>query len=245
MVKVDFGFAAAGAAAARIERQGGEEGTGHRIRPVPSKLARHIGWRGVSEVELTEGVRPVRRVPGGRGGQVRLRHPRRGDARPERIPAGLLDHVHPGSPRAGRGLHGRHVRPPDRARRRLPGHARPGRHEPRDRGGRRVPRPLAARRADRPGGPAADAQGVPPAHRRRLDVQADHQVEHPPERGRRDPRGRAQGVQGRPGAQARPDAHRAARGRDGGAGRRGAAARAQHARAGRSRAPASCWPPRS
>ena len=38
------------------------------------------------------------------------------------------------------------------------------------------------------------------------------------------PRGRAQGVQGRAGPEARPDAHRAARGRDGGDGRRRAAA---------------------
>ena len=40
----------------------------------------------------------------------------------------------------------------------------------------------------------------------------------------RDPGGRAQGVQGRPGAEARADAHRAARGRDGRHGRRRAAA---------------------
>ena len=40
------------------------------------------------------------------------------------------------------------------------------------------------------------------------------------------PRGRAQGVQGRAGPEARPDPHRAARGRDGGDGRRRAAARA-------------------
>src|SRR4029078_1979872 len=41
----------------------------------------------------------------------------------------------------------------------------------------RLPRPLAARRADRPGRPRAPAQGVPPAHRRRVDVQAGGQVE--------------------------------------------------------------------
>ena len=98
---------------------------------------------------------------------------------------------------------------------RLPGHARPGRDEPDHRRRRRLPGPLAAGRADRPGGPRAHAQGVPPAHRHRLDVQAGDEVEHAPERGGRDPRGRAQGVQGRPGAQAGPDPHRAARGRDG------------------------------
>ena len=62
----------------------------------------------------------------------------------------------------------------------------------------------------------------------------------------RDPGGRAQGVQGRPGAQAGPDAHRAARGRDGRAGstpsRCPSARRTPPAGA---RAPATCWPPPS
>ena len=62
---------------------------------------------------------------------------------------------------------------------------------------------------------------------------------------RRDPGGRAQGVQGRPGAEAGPDPHRAARGRDGRPGRRRAAARAARAPAGWSRAPATCGAPPS
>ena len=76
----------------------------------------------------------------------------------------------------------------------------------------------------------------PPVHRRRLDVQADHEVERAAAVAGRDPGGGAQGVQGRPGAEAGADAHRAARGRDGGAGRRRAAARSAGSAAGPSRA---------
>ena len=105
---------------------------------------------------------------------------------------------------------------------------------------RRAARPLAAGRADRPGGPRADAQGVPPAHRRRLDVQADHEVERAAELGARHPRGGPQGVQGRAGAEAGADAHRAARGRHGELGRRRAAARAGRGSGGPSPPRASC-----
>src|SRR4051812_15088065 len=54
-----------------------------------SKLAGHPGRGGVAEVELAQGVGPVRGVPGSGGRQVRLRHSGRGDFGPERIPAGL------------------------------------------------------------------------------------------------------------------------------------------------------------
>ena len=56
----------------------------------------------------------------------------------------------------------------------------------------------------------------------------------------RDPRGRAQGVQGRPGAEAGADAHRAARGRDGRARSTPSRCRRGRACAGPSRAAASC-----
>ena len=102
-----------------------------------------------------------------------------------------------------------------RTRGRLPGHARAGRDQPRHRRRRRAARPLAAGRAHGPGRPRADAQGVAPVHRRRRHAAAGDEVEHAAELGPRDPRGRAQGVQGRPGAEARADPHRAARGRDG------------------------------
>ena len=163
-------------------------------------------------------------MPGGRGGQVRVRDPRRGDARPQPVAGELLGLLHPCSTRAGRGLHGRHVRAPHRTRRRLPRHARPGRHEPRHGHRRRLPGPRAARRAHRPGRPRADAQGVPSVHRPRRAVPAHHQVE----RARREPgdhpRGRAQGLQGGRVREARRHAPRAARGRHGRAGRRRAAA---------------------
>ena len=53
----------------------------------------------------------------------------------------------------------------------------PGRDEPRHRRGRRVPRPRAARRPHRPGRPRAHAQGVAPAHRRRLHAAPRDEVE--------------------------------------------------------------------
>ena len=66
------------------------------------------------------------------------------------------------------------------------------------------------------------------------------EVERAPELVARDPRGGAQGVQGRAGAEAGADAHRAARGRDGRDGRRRSRCRRGCACAGRSRAAASC-----
>ncbi len=178
-------------------------------------------------------------MPRGRGRPLRLRHSGRGDARSQRGARRLGYRVRPGAARAGRCVHGRHVRAADALGRRLPRHARAGRHEPRDRRRRRVPGPLADGRAHRPGRPRADAQGVASVHRRRLDAAADHQVQHAAELLSCDPGGRAQGVQGRRGAEAGPDPHRAARGRDGRAGRRGAAphpARSPPARAERRRA---------
>ena len=80
----------------------------------------------------------LRALPRGRGRSPCLRHPGRGDARSQPFARAFVDRVHPGSPRAGRRLHGRRLRPADRARRRLPRHARPGRAEPRHRGRRRV-----------------------------------------------------------------------------------------------------------
>ena len=163
-----------------------------------------------------QGIRRLRRVPRGRGRQARLRHPGRGDAGPQRVAGALLDRVRPGAPRAGRRLHGGRLRPPDRSRRRLPRNARPGRAEPGHRGRGRLPRPRAAGRAHRPGRPRAHAQGVAPVHRPGAGDAADHEVERAAGRRGDHPRGRPQGVQGRRGGEARRDAHRAARGRDGG-----------------------------
>ena len=80
--------------------------------------------------ETADRRRALRRVPRERGRRVRLRHPRRRDARPERGPRPLgADHLRAGAPRAGRGLHGRRLRPPHRQARRVPGHPRPGGHQ--------------------------------------------------------------------------------------------------------------------
>ena len=156
-------------------------------------------------------------MPRERGRPPRVRHSRRGDPRPQRGDGPLPpDPVHPGPPRAGRGIHGRRLRPADRPRRRVPGHARPGRHEPRDRHGRRLPRPRPDGRADRSDRALGDAQGEPPVHRRRADDEAGDEVERPRPRRRDHPRGRAQGVRRRRAREARRDAPRAARRRHGG-----------------------------
>src|SRR4051794_27508308 len=105
-------LAPAGAASNSVARMTEKSRVIGSVRKRPSKLAGHPGRGGVAEVELAQGVGPVRGVPGGGGRQVRLRHPGRGDFGPERIPAGLVRVLRAGAPRAGRGVHGRHVRPP-------------------------------------------------------------------------------------------------------------------------------------
>src|SRR5215213_8559268 len=60
-------------------------------------LARH-DRRGEVSGNGAQGVGPVRGVPGGGGGRVRLRDPGRGDARPQRVARRLLCRLHPGAP---------------------------------------------------------------------------------------------------------------------------------------------------
>ena len=157
--------------------------------------------------------RPPRRLPRGRGLRVRLLGARRGD---DGHPRGARrDHrarpPHHDPPRAGRRVHGRRLRPPDRPRRRRDGDARAGRDEPRHRHRRRLPRPRADGRDHRPGVLRQAPQGGPPGRRHRRDVRAGHEVEHPRRADRGDPRDRPQGVPGRDAREARPDPHRAAR----------------------------------
>ena len=142
-------------------------------------------------------LRPVRRVLGGGGRQVRVRHPGRGNTRPQRITRRLIGVLHPCSPRAGRGLHGRHVRAAHRTRGRVPRNARPGSHQPRHGRRRRLPRSGAARRPDRSRRPRAHAQGIPPVHRPRRGDAPDHEVERARHEPGDHPRGRAQGLQAR------------------------------------------------
>ena len=88
--------------------------------------------------------------------------------------------------------------------------------------GRREPRPGARGGDHGPARPRPPPQGVPPVRRHRGGVPALHEVERPDRDGRGHPRGRAQGVQGRPGGEARRLPPRAAGGRGRGA-RRGRA----------------------
>ena len=180
----------------------------------------------------------LRALPRGRGRSPCLRHPGRGDARSQPLARSFVDRVRPGSPRTGRGVHGRRVRAPHRARGRLPRHARPGRAEPRHRGRRRDAGPRPARRAHGPAGAGVDAQGVPPVRRPRRGHAPDHEVERPRELAGDHPRGRAQGVSRRRVREAGRDAPRAARGRHGpaAAGDRAAAPLAAAARARPARA---------
>ena len=68
-----------------------------RMSPwLTATLARH-DRRGEVSGNGAQGVGPVRGVPGGRGGQVRLRDPGGGDARPQRVARQLLCRLHPGS----------------------------------------------------------------------------------------------------------------------------------------------------
>ena len=99
------------------------------------------------------------------GRQVRVRHSGRGNARPERVAGRSTVSVHPRSPRAGRGVHGRRVRAAHRPGGRLSGDARARSDEPGHSGGRRIPGSRSSRRSDRSVRPRAHAQGIAPVHR--------------------------------------------------------------------------------
>ena len=108
--------------------------------------------------------------------RIHLRHSGRGEHRRDGRAARQPDPLRHDPPRAGRGLHGRRLRPPDRPRRRLPGDARPGRDQPDHRRGRRQHGPRAGGGHRRPGRDDAAAQGKPPDPRPGEHVPADHQV---------------------------------------------------------------------
>ena len=133
------------------------------------------------------------------------------NARPQRVARRLEPQVRPGASRAGRCVHGRHVRGLTSAGVCL-GTLGPGATNLITASRTRS---WTARRWSRyrPGRPRA-AQGVPPVPRHRQYAEADHQVQHAAVPARH-PRGGPQGVQGRAGAEAGADAHRASRGRHG------------------------------
>ena len=142
--------------------------------------------------------RALRRVPRERGRRVRVRHPRRGDARPQR-----------GARRAPRTITFIPVRHEQGAAfmadaygrltgkaRRLPGHARaraPPTWPPASATPTSTRRPLVALTGQVE--LAGHAQGDPPVHRHGRDAAADDQVERARPRPAHDRRGGAQGVQ--------------------------------------------------
>ena len=184
-------------------------------------LPRRVTRAGVdcAEEAADESIRADRPVSRERGGQVRVRGPRRGDPRHRGLHDRLERALHPHPARAGRRVHGRRLRTAHRPRGGLSRHAGPRRHQPGHRGGRRQPRSRAAGGHHRAGGPRPRPQGVAPVRRHRRAHAPAHQVEH----ARRDagghPRGHPQGLQGRRGREAGRLPHRGARGRGGGGGR--------------------------
>ena len=172
--------------------------------------------RGGARRDPASGRGVLRGVPGERGRRVRVRHPRRRDAGPERGPGPLAAaHLHPGAPRAGRRLHGRRLRAPHRQAGRVPRDPGPGRHQPGHRRRRRQPGQRAARGAHRPGGAGRHAQGDAPVHRHRRDAAAHDQVERARARPAHGRRGRAQGLRRGRRREARGHAPGTARGRHG------------------------------
>ena len=122
------------------------------------------------------------------------------------------DQAGPDPARAGRGLHGRDLRPPHRQDRRVPGDARPGRDQLRHRR-RLCP---ARRHADADDHRAeADQEieaGPLPDPRRGRDDGADHQVHPPARRDRQHPQPGARGLSPGRGGEARRGPSRAPRG---------------------------------
>ena len=182
-------------------------------------MSRAAGPGGRVDRDRSPAPHPLPRA-GGRA--LRLRRARRGDARPERRPPRLAHPLRPGPPRAGGGLHGGRLGAAHRPGGRLPGDPRARRDEPHHGPGRREPRPGARGGDHRPARARPPPQGVPPVRRHRGGVPALHEVEHADRDGRGHPRGRAEGLQGRPGGEARGVPPRAAGGRGRGA-RRGRA----------------------
>ena len=132
-------------------------------------------------------------------------HPRGAGRPPERPPRH-------DAPRAGRGVHGRRVRPADRPLRRRDGHAGTRRDEPRHRHRRRLPRPRPDGRDHRPDRDRQGPQGVAPVRRHPAHVRARHQVDVAGRGAGCHPRDRRQGVPRGAAGEAGPHPHRAARG---------------------------------
>ena len=156
-----------------------------------------------------------------------------------------LDRLRAHPPRAGRVVHGRDLRPPDRQGRRLLGHPRARCDQPAARRRRRDHELDPADRAVGPGRDEPQLQGVPPGRRPGLDVRAGDQVVGADGHARGGAGDDPQGVQAGPDRAARRRLPGGARGRRGGD--RAAAARRRcgsTSRARTSRRPSRCDGPR-
>jgi hypothetical protein len=142
-------------------------------------------------------------LPRAGGRALRLRRARRGDPRPERRPPRLVHPFRPRPPRAGGRLHGGRLGAAHGPGGGVPGDPRAGGDEPHHRPGRRGSRSRAGRRDHRPAGAGPPPQGVPPVRRHRRGIPALHEMEHAGRDGRGHPRGCPEGVQDRPGGEAR------------------------------------------
>ncbi len=187
-----------GARRSHVPNDGTRGGRGGRARPQGDAPR---GSR--SQADPHRGRRPVRGAPPpgrrcllllpGRRDPAALRHPRRLSRAPPR----------PRPSRAGRRARGRRLRPGHRAGRRVHGHLRPGRHEPRHRDRDRAPRLGADGRHHRQRARRADRQGRLPGDRHQRHHPADDQAQLPGPRRRRPAARRGRGVPHRPDRAAR------------------------------------------
>ena len=187
----------------------------------------------------------ARRVPRERGRAVRVRAPGGGEPPPDRRARRLADPVRHHARRAGRRVHGRHLRRADRQGGRLHGDAGPGGDQPAARRGRRAARLASARGDHRAGGPRSPLQGVASGRRPRVPVPARDEMGRHGDAARRRARDGAEGVQaGRDRAAGRhvPDP---ARGRRRTPDRRGAAPGERPARSGAVGGPGASGDPRA
>ena len=131
------------------------------------------------------GAQIVWETPGPRRGGSRLRLSRRGQPAHLRCHARLPHPPRARPPRAGRGAHGRWLRPRQRQGGRGHGHLRPRRHQPGDRHRHRHDGFLADRLHHRPGRQQVHRLRCLPGNRRDRHHPAHHQAQLPGHRRRR------------------------------------------------------------
>ena len=160
-------------------------------------------------------------MPGKRRGHPRLRDPRGREHPFYRRGVALVHPVRAGPPRAGGVVHGRDIRPANRAGGRLLGDARPGGDQSAARHRGRHDQQHAAGGRIRAGGTRPQLQGVASGRRPSLDVRPGEQVGGTRAAGRGRPGNGPQGVQARADRAARRGLPGRSRRRRGTAGRTG------------------------